>query len=94
MNAAAGLAVAFSSPALAAPPCAPRDLVVENLGKVFGEVLTAAGVTSAGALVELHTNPGKGTWTLIFSKPNGQSCPLASGDGWQRREPVNKDPRA
>jgi hypothetical protein len=79
------LAAAFllsASPALAAE-CYTRERVAEVL-RQFGESPTNIGVAANGALLEIWTSP-EGTWTAVIIHPNGQHCPVASGEGWTTR---------
>ncbi len=84
-----------ASSTLAQPvPCAPRDTLLTVLEQKYGEVPVAVGVTgtgvgtSGGALVELLTSKGGTTWTLILTMPNGQTCLIASGEGWRKLTPL------
>ena len=55
-------------------PCTSRADMVDHLAVAYGEIPTAAGVTTGGRLVELLVDPVDDSWTLILSIPNGQSC--------------------
>ncbi len=82
---AAGLALIGSS-AVAQTQCNERAEVLKLLAQKYKEAPIAAGVTSSGGLVEVLTN-GKGeTWTIIVTSPEGTSCLVAAGEGWQARE--------
>ncbi len=61
--------------------CAERGVVTGHLRDRYGETRTGAGVAASGALIELFVAP-TGTWTLIVSRPDGQSCIVSHGDGW------------
>ncbi len=76
-----------AAPALAQPACDDSDKVRERLARGYGESPVAVGLTSLGSLVELIVSPDGGTWTLIVSTPDGQSCFLASGEGWHNLGP-------
>ncbi len=82
---AVGLALIGSS-AVAQTQCNERAEVLKLLAQKYKEAPIAAGVTSTGGLVEVLTN-GKGeTWTIIVTSPEGTSCLVAAGEGWQARE--------
>ena len=90
---AAGLAL-ISSSAVAQTQCNERAEVLKLLAQKYEEAPIAAGVTSSGGLVEVLTN-GKGeTWTIIVTSPQGTSCLVAAGEGWQARQQVLLDPEA
>jgi hypothetical protein len=80
--------VAAAAPVLAQGPaaCGPRKMVVDQLGREYAEVPVNRGVTSEGALIELLASPS-GSWTLLISLPNGQSCLAASGESWEQLDP-------
>lgn len=77
-------AIAFALvPAQAAPAnCAPREIIVARLAGKYGETQQSIGVTGDGALVEMWGANG-GSWTIIVSLPNGLSCYVTSGEGFQ-----------
>ena len=80
--------IAFARPA-SGQPCTSRADMLDHLAVEYRETPIAAGVTASGGLVELLVNPVDHSWTLILSTPNGQSCLLATGEGWRpapRRE--------
>ena len=61
--------------------CAERGVVAGHLKDRYGESHVGAGVAASGALIELFVAP-TGTWTLIVSGPDGKSCIVSHGDGW------------
>lgn len=88
---ALGLAIALGSVAAvaqSAPQCGARAGVVAGLENRYAEKPVAAGVDNNGALVEVLAAPEGDTWTILVSMPNGVSCVVAAGEGWQSRERV------
>ncbi|MCC7049110.1 MAG: hypothetical protein IT562_20515 [Alphaproteobacteria bacterium] len=81
----AALAATSSTAALAQQqsPCAERNDVMSRLKDQYNEKPTGVGITDNGAVVELTTSD-RGTWTLLVSFPNGRSCLMATGDGWEQ----------
>ncbi len=79
-----------SSVAMAQVPCDQRDKVVESFAVNFKEAPIATGVSSNGRLVEVLTTQDGDTWTLIVTTPDGNSCLIASGQGW-RSKPLEVD---
>lgn len=69
----------------AGPPaanCGDRNDVLTQLKDKYKEAPTAFGMTGNGAVVELMTAEN-GNWTLLLSFPNGHSCMMAAGEGWE-----------
>lgn len=79
----AALILLIPGPALGQMICNPREEVLEYLEKKYKEVVVAGGVTSRGGLIEVLSEVGGGTWTIIISTPQGISCLVASGEGWR-----------
>ncbi|NCO21677.1 MAG: hypothetical protein GW905_06670 [Rhodobacterales bacterium] len=81
----------FAIPAMAQQNrnCAPRDIAVERLESVYGESVQSIGITAANQIVEMYGSTDTGTWTIIVSSPDGISCMVADGHGFQR---IDNDP--
>ncbi len=75
--------------------CAQRASIIGRLAEKYREAPVAAGVNSAGNMVEILTADDGGTWTIIVSYPNGTSCLIAAGEGWRalRLNLTAADPR-
>ena len=69
--------------AASAEECYSRKAILDALKQ---EKVTAVGLTNVGALIELLTSDDGETWTIIYTKPNGMSCLVASGSYWLERE--------
>jgi len=80
------LAAAAPLPALAQmqaqPVCDERQVVVNKLERSYGEQPTFVGLSADGGLVEVLTSK-EGSWTVILSTPDGQSCLMAAGEAWE-----------
>ena len=63
-------------------PCGERDKILLKLGKDYAEQPVSAGLSSNGTLVEVLASK-KGSWTMIYTKPEGGSCVIATGRSWQ-----------
>ncbi|MGO1117368.1 hypothetical protein ACTL6U_01580 [Rhodovibrionaceae bacterium A322] len=72
-----------SADAQQAPTCNARDKVLSHLATKYSEAPVAVGVTSSGALLEVLSTGEGTTWTVILTRPDGVSCLLAAGEGWQ-----------
>lgn len=63
-------------------PCAPRERVLAFVIDQRGEARLATGQAAQGASVELFASPS-GTWTLLLNLPDGRTCLLANGEGFE-----------
>ncbi|MEB3418412.1 hypothetical protein ACFSDD_15900 [Salipiger marinus] len=78
-----GLAIC-AAPALAqTPACAPRDQVVDQLARRYGEVPQSIGLGSDNAVMEVFASAETGTWTITVTTPAGLTCLLASGQAFE-----------
>lgn len=69
------------------PVCDNRNVVLDKLSSPldrggYAESLIAAGLSNSGNLIELITNDTTGTFTIIVTKPNKESCLVAAGEGF------------
>jgi len=76
---------AFAAPAMAQQPmaCAERSALVGELKEKYKEASQGLGMTGNGAVMELMTSEG-GSWSLVVTMPNGKSCLIATGSGWEQ----------
>ena len=73
------IVVLITTAASAVGPCASRSDIVVFLKAHFGEVVVAQGLSSRGHLVEVFVSPA-GSWTILLSQPDGQSCLADAGE--------------
>ena len=78
-----GMAAAGPPDAQAQMACGTRDSVVEKLGDKYGEVSSGGGLAGPTAHIEIWASEATGTWTILKTTPNGFTCIMAVGDGWQ-----------
>ena len=64
------------------PSCGDRNDLLTQLKDKYKETPTGIGMTGQGSVVELMTAEN-GSWTLVISFPNGRSCLMATGEGWE-----------
>lgn len=67
----------------AAPPCAPREMVLETLAKRFGEHPVAVALTSRGDLILVTASADGTTWSIALEAPGGLSCLVITGGDWR-----------
>jgi hypothetical protein len=65
------------------PQCAPREAVLATLGTNYGEGRLAVGIAGQSNMMELFSNSQTGTWTLLATSPDGQTCLIASGSHFE-----------
>jgi len=78
----AGLILAVQA-AKAGPQCAQRTEVLRQLSDTYGEARQAIGLSSNAAVMELHANTREGSWTITVTRPDGLTCLVASGQGFE-----------
>lgn len=61
--------------------CAPRDDLVSQLGSQFNESQKAIGLLGQRAVMEVFTSD-HGSWTILTTDIDGNSCIVAAGEGW------------
>lgn len=89
---AAALFVAIASlPASAQQrQCTQRPNIVGHLAKKFSETPVAIGLSSNGGIIEVFSSEKSGSWTIIITMPDGNSCLMAAGENWERIQTVAK----
>ena len=63
-------------------PCGEREQILSKLGKDYAEQPVSVGLSSNGTLVEVLASKS-GSWTMIYTKPDGASCVIATGQSWE-----------
>lgn len=79
---ALALLLALLAPAAAQQVCMARSDLNALLGERFAEKPVAHGLSSSGRLMEIYARDDGGTWTLVVTTPEGNSCVVANGEGW------------
>lgn len=65
-----------------APQCARHADVVDTLAQDYGETRRSQGIAANNTLMELFASDATGTWTLTVTTPDGTTCLVASGEGY------------
>jgi len=80
-------AAAMSAPGTALAEgrnCGDRHVIVQRLQTNYGEARTGAGLSEGNSgMIEIFASEETGTWTILLTRPDGQSCLVAAGDSWQ-----------
>jgi hypothetical protein len=75
-----GALVAGSASAM--PHCGERADLVTALADRYSENHVASGLQSATGLMEIWVSEQEGTWTILMTRPDGQTCVLVTGTHW------------
>jgi hypothetical protein len=69
--------------ARAEPQCGPREMVLQSLADRYSETRRSLGLAGPTQMMELFANDATGTWTITLTMPDGVTCMVASGQGFQ-----------
>ena len=84
------LAISLAVPAQAQGMCGMRTDMIATLKTKYQEGAVAGGIAGQVNLLEVFASKA-GTWTIMVTTPQGKSCIIAAGDGWQNYAPKNED---
>lgn len=68
----------------AAAMCGVRTEIVSKLSKEFKEAPMAMGMVDQSAVLEIFVSD-TGTWTILATRPDGTSCVVSAGEGWESK---------
>lgn len=85
-------ALAQSQPVLPHSVCGTRAEVTDKLEATFGELQKGAGVVSDRRVLELWQSTETGSWTLLMTQTDGQTCIIAAGNHWRDSKGILGDP--
>jgi len=74
--------------------CGERQEVVQKIYDVFGEIVVYRSLEEDGAMIEITLNEKTGTWSVISTHTDGQSCTVDHGEAWRTVEPEPSEPEA
>ena len=80
-------ALVVPAAAAAQQQCADRSVVTERLEVNYGETFAGGGLRNSESIFEVWMSEESGTWTIIMTTPNGQSCVMAAGTDWRKALP-------
>ena len=75
-------AIVDSRPAAAQTACGDRADFLKNLERLHSETPQAIGLSTDGALLEILVSSA-GSWTILVTYPNRQTCLFAAGENWE-----------
>lgn len=76
-------AILHFTPASAQQNCGDRTKIITQLKVKYGEVQRSMGLGRDNGIIEIFASRETGTWTILFTRPNGTSCLLAAGEAFQ-----------
>ena len=77
-----GFMMVSAYPAPADGLCANRAQLVESLADKFQENPTAVGMIDGNAVIEVFVSDN-GSFTILATSADGQSCVLSAGEGFE-----------
>jgi hypothetical protein len=77
-----GLMMVSTAQAPAQEFCAARTEMVKSLSDKYREAPAAVGQVSGEAVIEVFVSD-KGTWTILATGTDGQSCVVSAGENWE-----------
>lgn len=63
--------------------CGARAEVMAVLSGKYRETRRGLGMAGPSGVVELFASAESGTWTVTVTLPDGRTCLMASGAGWE-----------
>ena len=73
--------------------CADRTSLVRSLSNNYAEQPRSLGLAANGAVFEIFTSE-TGSWTILVTRPDGVSCLMATGEGWENLPQLAQGPEA
>jgi hypothetical protein len=63
--------------------CGNRDEMLGHLAGKYQEQPVAMGLATNGSLVEVLTSAEGGSFTIVYTTPEGLTCMMAAGKNWE-----------
>ena len=82
------LSALTATQAVAMPHCGDRDAVIGKLSGDYKEAHIASGLQSDTGLMEIWASEIDGSWTILMTRPDGQTCVVATGTHWLEQETI------
>ncbi len=68
--------------------------MAKKLKSRYSEAPVAIGLADTAGVVEVFSTGDGSTWTMDFTMPDGMSCVMAPGEGWENLTWTVLDPQA
>ena len=79
----AALSCVVPGAAQAQTRCGPRAAVVKSLVEKYAETRRSIGISANNLVMEIYAAENTGTWTITVTSPQGRTCLVASGYGFE-----------
>ncbi|MFY0692369.1 MAG: hypothetical protein JXR14_10670 [Paracoccaceae bacterium] len=66
--------------------CAQRDVILDTLATNYGESRRSMGLAGDNSIIEMFASSDSGTWTITMTRPDGITCLVAAGSGYETVE--------
>ena len=63
--------------------CGKRDEMMGHLSGKYHEEPVAMGLATNGSLVEILVSAAGGSFTIVYTTPDGLTCMMAAGSNWE-----------
>jgi hypothetical protein len=63
--------------------CGKRDEMLGHLAGKYKEEPVAMGLATNGSLVEVLASTAGGSFTIVYTTPEGLTCMMAAGSNWE-----------
>lgn len=80
---AAATAITTTAATAQTMACGARDEMIDRLKRTFGEAQTGMGLISEARILEVWSSEETGTWTILMTDADGQTCMVAAGEAWK-----------
>lgn len=71
--------------------CGKRDKMLGHLSGKYNEEPVAMGLSTNGALVEVLVSSADGSFTVVYTTPDGLTCMMMAGQNWETFTPKMTD---
>ena len=82
-----------SRPASAQSVCGNHTDILKILEESHSEKPRAIAISTDGKLLEVVVST-TGTWSILLTRPDRQTCVVATGEGWESLPAVAREPSA
>ena len=74
--------------------CGKRDDLLSHLSGEYSEEPVAMGLATNGSIVEVLSSKAGGSFTIVYTTPDGLTCMMAAGNNWEFIEGQIADTKA
>ena len=71
--------------------CMKHSEFVAEVAREFQETLAGFGILSDKRVIAVFASPRGATFTVVFTTPEGLTCPIGAGNNWRHVSPPLTD---